>query len=392
VIVRRGEGVIDERRSVDGRKVRFTSVLDDETERFEDELCARPLTPYDGAPVSGELVTLPLPQRHVWLRHAQREFRLLQVSDKDGKPAAQAVASIYRPQRYAGVANAVAHKLGPAATPCDEELALLILRQLCAEEADLLNLRLQPRRLEMRALRDFEARARRAGFVLTEPDSITRTLLFELNGTHDEILARLAKGTRAKVRHRRRSDVEMRDITEDTWIPHLRACADASMSRTDSTARSRYEWEPMVATARARPDLSRVIGLFLRSRPDELLAFVCAERHGLLAEYTASGSKTDTELRALPFNYFLLWELITWAKEHGSMALDLGGITDGGELDPLAGISRFKRHFTETEGEVGRELSAALQPIKAGAYAALRALRSRWLTRSSKNGQPHAER
>jgi hypothetical protein len=385
--------VLDERRVVDGRRLRFTSALDDDTARFEDELCARVRqNGPEGTPPTGELVTLPLAQRHVWLRHTKREFRLLQVTDREGRPAAQAALSIYRPERYAGVGNAVAHKLGPAATGSDEEFALSALRQLCTDQGDLFNLRLQPRRLAIRELRDFEARARRAGFALADPESVTRTLLFDLQRTCDEITAQLPKRTRAKVRHRKRAEVELRVLTEDKWIPQMRAAADASVSRTDRQARSRYEWEPILAVARTRPDLARVVGLFLPSRPDELLAFVSAERHGLLAEYTAAGSKTDPELRSLPFNYFLVWELITWAKEHGSSALDLGGITDGGELDPLAGISEFKRHFTESEAEVGRELTVALHPIKAGAYAALRALRERWLARAARNGDPRAQR
>jgi hypothetical protein len=385
---------VDERRVVDGRQVRFTCCLDDESARFEDELFARvrQTTSDEAHAGSGELVTLPLPQRHVWLRHTRREFRLLQVRDRDGKAAAQVVLSIYRPQSFVGVGNAVAHKLGPAATGADEEFALSVLRQLCAEQGDILTLRVQPRRFDIRDLRDFEARARRAGFELSEPESVTRTLLFDLTRTPDEIMAQFPKRTRAKVRHRKRSDVELRVLTDDVWIPRMRAAADASVSRTDRQARSRYEWEPMLAVARDRPDLSVVVGLFLNGRPDELLAFASAERHGALAEYTAAGSRTDPELRSLPFNYFLVWELISWARQHGSTALDLGGVTDGGQLDPLAGISEFKRHFTDAEGEVGRELSTALHPIKAGAYAAIRALRGRWRARAGENGDPHAER
>ena len=49
-------------------------------------------------------------------------------------------------------------------------------------------------------------------------------------------------------------------------------------------------------------------------------------------------------------------------KEH---TVDLGGVTDGGEADACAGISQFKRHFSENEVELGREMSVTLMPAPA---------------------------
>lgn len=92
------------------------------------------------------------------------------------------------------------------------------------------------------------------------------------------------------------------------------------------------------------------------------LAFVAGIRHGTLAEYISAGSVDDAALRSHPFNYFLLWELAEWARANGAAALDLGGVTEGGPEDKLAGISGFKRHFTNTEAEIGREMIATLRP------------------------------
>lgn len=377
------------RRSIDGRQVRFTSYIDEESVAFEAELCARDHTSLQADAGAGQPkvtrppITLPLPQQHVWLRYLCREYRLLQVRDRQGLAAAQLVVTISRPKAFAKVrswqARAVAHKLGPTTSDAEEASALVVLRQLCMEQGDLLTLRLQPRRLDIRQLRDFEARARRAGYSLCDPEGVTRTLLLDLTPSVDQMMAGFPKRTRAKIRHRKREMVELRTLTESAWIPQMRAAADASLSRTDPRARSRYEWEAILGVARERPDLSRVVGLFLPSRPHELLAFACGERDGALAECTVAGSRSDAELRSLPFNYFLFWEVITWAKAHGSTALDLGGVTDGGAEDPLAGISEFKRHFTHVEGEVGRELMATLHPVRMGAFDTLRSLGTRWL-------------
>ena len=49
-------------------------------------------------------------------------------------------------------------------------------------------------------------------------------------------------------------------------------------------------------------------------------------------------------------------------------------VTDGGETDPLAGISSFKRHFTRTEAQIGSELVLMLRPIRTFAFQVLQRL------------------
>jgi lipid II:glycine glycyltransferase (peptidoglycan interpeptide bridge formation enzyme) len=149
------------------------------------------------------------------------------------------------------------------------------------------------------------------------------------------------------------------------------------------------ELEALFGVARERPDLARIFGLFLPDRPDDLLAFVAVMRHGRMAEYTVAGSLFDPVLRSMPFNYFLLWELMTWARDGGSLWLDLGGITEGGSSDPLAGISSFKRNLTDNDVELGREMAVTLKPLRRQLLEASREardrlglLRDRWRARS----------
>jgi Acetyltransferase (GNAT) domain len=388
--------VIDLRQTIRGRSLRLTNRSDADTLRFEVELLARrdDRPPDDEA---GEVqvytpIELPLPQRQVWLAHSLREWVLFQMRDAEGRPAMQAVVSIYRPRQrgLGGVcAQGMVHRLGPAATGEDEEHGLEGLRRLCAELSDLVTLRLQPRRFSQRALYDYEARARRAGYSLRDPEGITRTLVVDLSIAPEAYLASLTKKTRAKFRHRKRAEVEIRPLDDPRWIPACRAASAASIGRTGGESSSRMELEALFGVARERPELARIFGLFLPDRPDDLLAFVAVMRHGRLAEYTVAGSLFDPVLRSMPFNYFLLWELMTWARDGGSLWLDLGGITEGGSSDPLAGISSFKRNLTDNDVELGREMAVTLKPLRLQLLEASREardrlglLRDRWRARS----------
>jgi lipid II:glycine glycyltransferase (peptidoglycan interpeptide bridge formation enzyme) len=83
----------------------------------------------------------------------------------------------------------------------------------------------------------------------------------------------------------------------------------------------------------------------------------------------------DPQLRKHPFNYFLLWDKVLWAKEHGVHWLDLGGVTEGGEGDVLAPISAFKRHFAQDVRDVSREYVMATRPDLDGLFRGLNLLK-----------------
>lgn len=342
---------IDQRLVLQGRAVRFTNRLDEETAAFEDELLASPLTatiaqePGEPVPAATSL-ELPLQQRHLWLRHSKREFFLMQSRDPSGQAAMQAVVTVHRSRPPLHLGQGFVNRLG-AAKNGDEELAgLALLRRLCAEHTDLLTLRLQPRRPRVRELRDYEDRARLSGYVLVEPEGITRTPLYDLRPQPEAALAAMGQQFRRKFKARARQEVELRVLDEPRFAESCQNASRAAVERTGGETR-RIEWDTLFAVARERPELLRIVGLFLRSRPDELLAFASACRHGVVAEYTSAGSRNDPELRKMPFNYWLLWELFLWARKHGSLVMDLGGVTVGGPGDPLAGVSRFKRHLTD---------------------------------------------
>lgn len=356
-----------------GRRARLSLGIDAESERFEEALLNRQRD-------------LPLPQRHAYLRHCGREVRLLQLEDPAGRPAWQVAVTIYRPRRLPLLGHGVAHKLGPAASPEDEAAGLRLLRDLLREQGDILTLRLQPRRARLRDLWDFEGRARHAGYTLCEPDGVTRTVLCPLRESREALLSAMSPKTRRNLRSGERFDGALRVLDDPVWAPACQAAVRAAALRTGvhldgGAGGGDRHLRALLHVAKARPDLVRVVGLFLPERPTELLAFATACNHGLVAEYLSAGSLPDPALRKLPFNYWLLGSLFDWAREQGCAAFDMGGITEGGPEDPLAGISAFKRHLSseEDETEVGREMRISLQPGLALMLEGLRALRDRGL-------------
>lgn len=361
---------LDLRGEIDGWSARLTDVLDAETSAFEAELVAHP-------------IELPLFQRQLWVRGASQEHRLFQLRDLQGGAAMQIALVVERPRRFPLLGRARAWKLGPAVSAEAEWNALRLLRVLCAEAGDLVSLRLQPYRREIGALRDFESRARRAGYQLCDPVGVTRTLLVDLAPPPEELLAALSKKTRAKILHRGRASVQLRPLESERFIPSCVDAVNAAMIRTQGGT-SQFDLAGAFAVQRADPRHAHGIGAFLPAEPDALLAFVFGFCHGEIAEYGVAGSLRHDALRSVPFNYWMLWQLIVWAREAGARWLDLGGITDGGPGDSLAGISEFKRHFTELDVELGRELSIELQPVRAWALSLWSGLRAR--RRAPKNG------
>jgi len=363
---------MDLRRTVGARRVRLTSVLDDESRLFEKELASRLGASPEGAPAR----ELPWLQTHAYLELCPREFRLLQVRDAAGAPSAQIAVFLSRPRRARWFATGTAERFGPATDGEEEEFALGTLRELCAELGEIMELRLRPERYDAVELWNFQDRARRAGFRLADALDVERTWICDLRPTEEELLSAFARKTRRLLQSEDLARVELRPLTHARFIPQCRTALDAAFVRTVGE-KAHFDFETAFALAASRPDRAAVLGLFWKDDPERLLAYVTGFRSGAAAEYSSAGSLDDPELRKLPFNYWLLWNLLLWAKRSGASFLDLRGITDGGSADPLKGISFFKRRFPGREIEINREMTALLKPKTHAALQSLRALRGR---------------
>jgi hypothetical protein len=275
----------------------------------------------------------------------------------------QVVLNIDRPRRMPTLGRARVFRMGRAPSAEAEWMTVRTLRRLCTEAGDLVSIRLQPYRRGSRALCDFEALARRADFALCDPVGVTRTLHVDLSPSTDEHLASMSKKTRAKVRHRDRALIDLRLIDDPAFIPACVDAANASLGRTGA-GHTRFDFAGAFAAQRRAPDRIRILGVFLPDAPKRLLAYAVGSCHGDIVEYTSAGSLAEPRLRAMSFNYWVVWELMCWARSIGARTFDLGGVTDGGPGDTRAGISAFKRHFSDDDIEVGRELVARIQPAR----------------------------
>jgi hypothetical protein len=367
-----GQRRVDLRREYGPRRVRLTSVLDEESSRFEEELRGL-LAGKAGTEAAREL---PWLQSHAYLELSPREFRLLQTRDAAGAPSAQIAVFLARPRRAPWLASATADRFGPATDGEEEEFALKVLRDLFLELGEAVTLRLRPERFDLTELRDFQERAGRAGFHLTDALDVTRTLVCDLRPSDDERLAALSRKVRVNFSSPDLETVDIRVLQDRRYIPQCRAALNAAFDRTVG-AGSHFDFETAFSYAARHPDRAAVLGLFMKDRPETLLAYSTGFRSGASAEYSSAGSVKDPALRALPFNYWLLWDLMRWAKKGGASFFDLRGVTSGGASDPLAGISFFKRRFPSRETEVNREMTTVLKPTAHALLSSLEGLRAR---------------
>jgi hypothetical protein len=196
-----------------------------------------------------------------------------------------------------------------------------------------------------------------------------RTLLVDLEPSEEALLAGFHKNARQGIRNVRRFPVVVTIADSTCLAPRLQELDDATRRRTGAGSRQ-LDWESFIRLSVAQPHLSRIVILERtdRSRPESVLAFAWGCMHGVVAQYSESGSIRAVDLN-VSTSYVLLWDLITWARRSGARTFDLGGVTSGStnSEDPLGGISDFKRRFSQREAEVGQEWQLEPHPARAAA-------------------------
>ncbi|HXF86628.1 MAG TPA: peptidoglycan bridge formation glycyltransferase FemA/FemB family protein [Anaerolineales bacterium] len=173
-----------------------------------------------------------------------------------------------------------------------------------------------------------------------------RTLLVDLCGTEEEILARMKQKTRYNIRLAERKGVRVHawdDIASFHKMMILTGKRDGFGVHSLEYYRRAYELfhpkgmcELLVAEYEGKP-----------------LAALFVAYHGRRAYYLY-GASTDEERNRMP-TYLLQWEAMKWAKRRGCEVYDLWGVPDEDEAtleanfetrrDGLWGVYRFKRGF-----------------------------------------------
>jgi peptidoglycan pentaglycine glycine transferase (the first glycine) len=222
-------------------------------------------------------------------------------------------------------------------------------------------------------------RSRRAAFLAVEPDVIDgdlprsdlrrmgfqpgahtiqppRTILVDLQGSEDDLLARMKPKTRYNIRLAGRHEVTVSPSEDIAAFAHL---MDTTGLRESFAVHS----EAYYRAAYAAFVPHRTVELLLASYRGEPISGLMVFAQGSRAWYLYGASSNLHREMMAP--HLLQWEAMRWARARGCTEYDLWGIPDAGEneleaqfadrQDGLWGVYRFKRGFG---GRVSRSVGA----------------------------------
>jgi lipid II:glycine glycyltransferase (peptidoglycan interpeptide bridge formation enzyme) len=173
-----------------------------------------------------------------------------------------------------------------------------------------------------------------------------RTIIVDLSGTEEEILARMKQKTRYNIRLAEKKGVTVRPW-DDLSVFHdmMLVTGDRDGFGVHSEKYYRRAYELLHSKGMCE--------LLLAEFGGKPLAALFVARHGNRAYYLY-GASTDEERNRMP-TYLLQWEAMKWARARGSEEYDLWGVPDEDEViletnfesrrDGLWGVYRFKRGF-----------------------------------------------
>jgi peptidoglycan pentaglycine glycine transferase (the first glycine) len=184
-----------------------------------------------------------------------------------------------------------------------------------------------------------------------------RTIIVDLMGSEEEILARMKQKTRYNIRLAEKKGVTVRpwdDLESFHRMMLLTGERDGFGVHSLEYYRRAYEL----------PHPKGMCEIFVAEYDGKPLAALFAARNGNRAYYLY-GASTDEERNRMP-TYLLQWEAMKWAKARGCEEYDLWGVPDEDEAtleagfekrhDGLWGVYRFKRGF-------GGQLKRAVQAM-----------------------------
>lgn len=184
-----------------------------------------------------------------------------------------------------------------------------------------------------------------------------RTILIDIQGNEEEILARMKQKTRYNIRL-----AEKKGVTVRAWddIKSFHKMMLITGGRDGFGVHS-LEYYQRAYNLLHPKQMGELLVAEYEGKP---LAALFVARHGKRAYYLY-GASTDEERNRMP-TYLLQWEAMKWAKARSCKEYDLWGVPDEEEAsleanfearhDGLWGVYRFKRGF-------GGELKRAIQAM-----------------------------
>jgi peptidoglycan pentaglycine glycine transferase (the first glycine) len=206
-----------------------------------------------------------------------------------------------------------------------------------------------------------------AGFI-SSPHRVQpqRTLVVDLRGEEEEILARMQQKTRYNIRLASRKGVTVRpwaDVPAFARLMQRTARRDGFGAHVPAYYALAYElFQPEGACT-----------LLAAEYEKQILGAIMVFRHGERAWYFY-GASSDLERQRMP-NHALQWEAMRWARQNECTQYDLWGIPDADaetlekefptRRDGLWGVYRFKRGFG---GRLVRTMGAWDLPLMPSLY------------------------
>lgn len=173
-----------------------------------------------------------------------------------------------------------------------------------------------------------------------------RTIVVNLEGTEDQILARMKSKTRYNIRLADKKGVTVREINSvDPFYDLLQGTSDRAAFGIHTRAYYQKTFQLFQPLDACAIFLAEFNGIPLAS----IMVFQFGER-----SWYFYGASAD-EHRELMSTYLIQWEAMRWAKERGCRNYDLWGVPDQdftaleegftSRSDGLWGVYRFKRGF-----------------------------------------------
>jgi lipid II:glycine glycyltransferase (peptidoglycan interpeptide bridge formation enzyme) len=196
-----------------------------------------------------------------------------------------------------------------------------------------------------------------------------RTILVDISGSEEQILARMKQKTRYNIRL-----AEKKGVTVRTW--HDLDSFHQMMLLTggrDGFGVHSLEYYRRAYDLLHFKDMCEILMAEYEGQP---LAALFVARHGNRAYYLY-GASTDKERNRMPA-YLLQWEAMKWAKDRGCKEYDLWGVPDEDEAileanfekrqDGLWGVYRFKRGFGGQLKRAAQAMDRVYHPLMYWAY------------------------
>jgi len=173
-----------------------------------------------------------------------------------------------------------------------------------------------------------------------------RTIMVDIGGAEDEILARMKQKTRYNIRLAGNKDVV---VTQTDDIVEFSDMMGETGTRDGFGVHSLEYYQAAYKLFSPQGDCA----LFAAKYEEEPLAGLMAFSRGARAWYVY-GASTNRHRNRMP-TYLIQWEAIRWARERGCQEYDLWGVPDENtdeleaqfnqRADGLWGVYRFKRGF-----------------------------------------------